>query len=77
MKNNLLPFKSLFLALSIFSVFAFVAVNVHARCNEATQTESLPLKVEEAQEQRNLALPGFIVVERILEIAGRFLPISH
>ncbi len=77
MKNTLLPFKSLFLAVSLFSLFAFLAVNVHARCNDTVQTESLPVKVEAPQEQRELALPTLTVVERILEIAGSFLPVSH
>ena len=77
MKNNLLPFKSFFLALSLFSLFAFLAVNLHARCNDTVQTQSSPVKVEETQDQRDLVLPSLTVVERMLEMASRFLPISH
>lgn len=77
MKNSLLPFKSFLLALSIFSLFAFLAVNVHARCNDTVQVQSLPLKVENTRQQSDLALPSLTVVERMLEIAGHFLPISH
>ncbi len=77
MKNTLLPFKSFFLALSIFSLFAFLAVNVHARCNDTVQTQDLPVKVDEVQAQPNLALPSVTMVERMLEIVSRFLPISH
>ncbi len=77
MKNATLPFKSFFLAVSLFSLLAFLAVNVHARYNDTVQLQDLPVKVEETQNQRDLALPSLTVVERMLEIAARFLPISH
>ena len=81
MKNTLLPSKFLLLAIIFFSLFAFLAVNVHARFAgvAATVQTEMQAKMEtgEPPAQANLPLPSLTVVERVLEIAGHFLPISN
>lgn len=83
MKNILLPSRSLLIAIVFFSLFAFLAVNVHARFTggaaATTQTDVHPAKVEATEQAspQNLPLPSLTVVERVLEIAGHFLPISN
>lgn len=82
MKHILLPSKSFFVAVAFFSLFAFLAVNMHARftgISTADSTELLQDKVESGDHQspQNLPLRSLTVVERVIEIASRFLPVSH
>lgn len=81
MKNSLLPAKSFFVAIAFFSLFAFLAVNMHARSSGIASTVPAELLQEKAEagdhQSQNLPLPSLTVVERVLEIASHFLPISH
>jgi len=81
MEQKHLP-KSLFLTIAIFSLFAFIAVNLHASMTAPAQSnlkkELLQTKVEDEaeQEDRNLAIPDVTVLGRLFELAQRLLP-SH
>ena len=80
MKHILLPSKSFFVAVAFFSLFAFLAVNMHARFTgilTPNSTELLQDKVESGDHQQNLPLRSLTVVERVIEIASHFLPVSH
>ncbi|MBL7826731.1 MAG: hypothetical protein JNJ57_08880 [Saprospiraceae bacterium] len=71
-------FKSLFLAASIFSLFAFVFVNVQSKANMiptgAPTTLVQPQMVEENEnEEREVAVPDVTVLGRLWEIAQRLL----
>ncbi|MEO6759262.1 MAG: hypothetical protein ABIO24_07385 [Saprospiraceae bacterium] len=81
MKNNLQLTRSFFLAVAFFSLLAFLAVNMHARftgISTHTPTEMMQDKMEDSDHpSQNLPLRSLTVVERVLEIAGRFLPVSH
>ncbi len=79
MKQEKLP-KSLFLTIAIFSLFAFVAVNLHASLATPVQghvKQELPQpRVEETAEQTNrgLAIPDVTVLGRLFDLAQRLLP---
>ncbi len=82
MKNNLLSSKTLLLSIAFFSLFAFLAVNMHARCSGITAPNTVEMLKENIEAgdhaaPQNLPLRSLTVVERVLEIAGRFLPVTH
>ncbi|MCW5921866.1 MAG: hypothetical protein KIS77_05940 [Saprospiraceae bacterium] len=82
MKQNSLP-KSLILAAAVFSLTAFVFVNVHANLTipgevcKQTRTEQ-PQQVKECDDadSQELKLPNVTVLGRLLGLAQKLIPIA-
>jgi hypothetical protein len=82
MKRKSLP-KSLFLIAAIFSLTAFIFVNVHANltipqqgCTKANM-EQPQLKDCDDTEDQNVKIPDVTVLGRLLELAQKFLPVAN
>jgi len=84
MKRNL-PAKSLFLSVVIFSLSAFVFVNLHASltvpqqgCEQQVQLEHPQVKEEsDDAEPREIPVPDVTVIGRLVELAQKFLPVAN
>lgn len=82
MKRNSLP-KSLFLFAAVFSLSAFVFVNVHANLTIPRQMHA-PASLEQAQvkegddtEEQDVKIPDVSVLGRVFELAQKFLPVAN
>lgn len=79
MIKQFLP-KSFWLALMTASLFAFIAVNVHAHLSspvlQTTDQELLQQQGEEAAEQAEdkLALPDITVLGRVIDLIRHIMP---
>lgn len=82
MKQHSLP-KSLFLIAAIFSLTAFVFVNVHANLTSekkecaAAIVEQPQVKECDETEDRDVPIPDITVLGRMLELAQKFLPVAN
>jgi hypothetical protein len=82
MKRKSLP-KSLFVLAAVFSLTAFLFVNVHANltipqqiCTQTTLDQPQVQECEEAENQE-VKIPDISVLGRVIDLAQRFLPITH
>lgn len=81
MKRNSLP-KSLILAAAVFSLTAFVFVNVHANLTmpgevcKQTRTEQPQVKECDDADAQELKLPNMTVLGRLLGLAQKLIPIA-
>lgn len=82
MKRNSLP-KSFFLIAVVFSLTAFIFVNVHANltipqqvCTQ-TKMEQAQVKDCEDTDTQEMKIPDVTVLGRILELAQKFLPVAN
>lgn len=82
MKRNLLP-KSHLLTAAIFSLSAFVFVNLHASlsapqqvCTQA-QIEQPQVKECDDTATRETPLPDVTAISRLIELAQKFLPVAN
>lgn len=82
MKRKSLP-KSLFLITTVFSLTAFIFVNVHANLTipqqACTQMEMGQPQVKECDEteEQDVQIPDVTVLGRVLELAQKFLPVAN
>ena len=82
MKRKPLP-KSLFLFVAIFSLTAFIFVNVHANLTMSNQTcmqtmmEQPQVHDRDETEDRDVKIPDVTVLSRLLELAQKFLPVAN
>lgn len=74
-------FKSLLLIASIFSLFAFVFVNVHSSFGvkkQALNTEFVATQMEEEEDSgREIAVPDITVLGRLWDIAQKLIERHH
>ncbi|MBX2892636.1 MAG: hypothetical protein KF734_17035 [Saprospiraceae bacterium] len=81
MKRNSLP-KSLILAAAVFSLTAFVFVNMHAHLTmpgevcKQTRTEQPQVKECDDADAQELKLPNMTVLGRLLGLAQKLIPIA-
>ena len=82
MKRKSLP-KSLFLIAAVFSLTAFIFVNVHANLTVVqqgcTQTKMEQPQVKECDdtEDQDVKIPDVTVLSRLFELAQKFLPVAN
>ena len=69
-------FKAVLFTASIFSLFAFVFVNVHANVHlnkGEFKTEFIKPQVEEENNEREMGVPAITVLGRVWEIAHKLI----
>jgi len=82
MKRKSLP-KSLFLFVAVFSLSAFVFVNVHANLTipnqvcAQTNLEQPQVKDCDDTEDQDVKIPDVSVLGRVFELAQKFLPVAN
>lgn len=81
MKRKSLP-KSLFLIATVFSLTAFLFVNVHANltiphqvCTQSNM-EQPQVKDCDDTESQDVKIPDVTVLGRVVELAQKFLPVA-
>jgi hypothetical protein len=77
-----LNLKSLLVAASIFSLFAFLFVNLHANCGTKQNCLSNPefVQTQIAEEEENtgkIAVPDFTMLGRLWDVAHKLIERKH
>lgn len=75
--------KSFFLFASVFSLTAFIFVNVHANltipqegCTKTTMEQPQVKECDDTEDQ-DVKIPDVTVLGRLLELAQKFLPVAN
>ncbi len=83
MKRKSLP-KSLFLIAAVFSLTAFLFVNVHANLTIPQQQVCTQTGLEQPQvkecndtDEQEVKLPDVSILGRVLELALKFIPVAN